>query len=89
MESGSRRVFRYSSTHEKEIPDGPIRGRMALQSVPSPCPRKGADGVCSRDWAKEGGRVDRQRPMPPEGSPVLPRRWVVERTLSPTISKGG
>jgi hypothetical protein len=24
MESGSRRVFRYSSTHEKEIPDGSI-----------------------------------------------------------------
>jgi D-alanyl-D-alanine carboxypeptidase len=37
---------------------------MELQSVPSPCPRKGADGVCSRDWAKEGGKVDRQRLMP-------------------------
>ena len=30
MKSGSRVVFRYSSTHEKEIPDGSIRRRMEL-----------------------------------------------------------
>ena len=34
------------------------------------------------EWAKEGVVVDRQRLMPPEGYLVLPRRWVVERTLS-------
>ena len=38
--------------------------------------------MCSREWAKEGVRVDRQRLMPPERFLVLPRRWVVERTLS-------
>jgi putative transposase len=31
---------------------------------------------------KEGVRVDWQRLMPPKGYLVLPRRWVVERTLS-------
>jgi hypothetical protein len=30
MKSGSRRVFRYSSTHEKDIPDGSFRRRMEL-----------------------------------------------------------
>ena len=34
MESGPRVVFRYSSTHEKEIPDGPIRRRMELYPQP-------------------------------------------------------
>jgi putative transposase len=34
------------------------------------------------EWAQEGVRVDWQRLMPPEGFVVLPRRWVVERTLS-------
>jgi putative transposase len=36
----------------------------------------------AREWAKEGVRVDWQRLMPPKGYLVLPRRWVVERTLS-------
>jgi len=36
----------------------------------------------AREWAKEGGSVDWQRLLPPEGFVVLPRRWVVERTLS-------
>src|SRR5215211_7040487 len=30
MKSGSRRVFRYSSTHEKALPDGSFRCRMEL-----------------------------------------------------------
>ena len=34
------------------------------------------------EWAKEGEKVDWQRLMPPKGFPVLPRRWVVERTFS-------
>jgi putative transposase len=34
------------------------------------------------EWAKEGVAVDWQKLMPPEGFVVLPRRWVVERTLS-------
>jgi putative transposase len=36
----------------------------------------------TREWAKEGVAVDWQKLMPPEGFVVLPRRWVVERTLS-------
>ena len=36
----------------------------------------------AREWAKEGVRVDWHRLMPPKGYLVLPRRWVVERTLS-------
>jgi putative transposase len=36
----------------------------------------------AREWAKEGVAVDWRKLMPPEGFVVLPRRWVVERTLS-------
>jgi putative transposase len=36
----------------------------------------------AREWAKEGVAVDWRKLLPPEGFVVLPRRWVVERTLS-------
>ena len=36
----------------------------------------------AREWAKEDVSVDWQRLLPPKGFVVLPRRWVVERTLS-------
>ena len=36
----------------------------------------------SREWAKEGVKVDWQKLTPPQGFVVLPRRWVVERTIS-------
>ena len=49
-------------------------------------PKKPApDGVLmkwAREWAKEGVRVNWQKLLPPKGYLVLPRRWVVERTLS-------
>jgi transposase len=34
------------------------------------------------EWAKEGKRVDWQKLLPPRGFQVLPRRWVVERSLA-------
>jgi transposase len=34
MKSGSRKVFRYSSTHEKALPDGCIRRRMEPHRAP-------------------------------------------------------
>ena len=36
----------------------------------------------AREWAKEGVAVDWQKLMPPKGFQVLPRRWVVERTIA-------
>jgi putative transposase len=36
----------------------------------------------AEEWAKEGVAVDWRKLLPPEGFVVLPRRWVVERTLS-------
>jgi len=36
----------------------------------------------ARECAKEGVAVDWQKLLPPKGFPVLPRRWVVERTFS-------
>jgi transposase len=36
----------------------------------------------AREWAKEGVAVDWEKLMPPQSFLVLPRRWVVERTLS-------
>jgi putative transposase len=34
------------------------------------------------EWAKEGVAVEWRKLRSPEGFVVLPRRWVVERTLS-------
>ena len=35
------------------------------------------------EWAKEGVAVDwRKLLLPPKGFQVLPRRWVVERTIA-------
>ena len=36
----------------------------------------------AREWAKEGVSVERQTLLPPKGFVVLPRRWVVERTIA-------
>ena len=36
----------------------------------------------AREWAKEGVRVEWEKFMPPKGFVVLPRRWVVERTIA-------
>jgi putative transposase len=36
----------------------------------------------AREWAKEGVAVDWETFMPPKGFQVLPRRWVVERTIA-------
>jgi putative transposase len=35
-----------------------------------------------REWAKEGVKVDLEHLLPPKGFQVLPRRWVVERTIA-------
>ena len=34
------------------------------------------------EWAKEGVAVDWRKLLPPKGFQVLPRRWVVERTIA-------
>ena len=36
----------------------------------------------AREWQREGEAVDGQKLLPPKGFLVLPRRWVVERTLA-------
>ncbi len=36
----------------------------------------------AREWANEGVAVDWRKLVPPEGFVVLPRRWVVERTIA-------
>jgi putative transposase len=36
----------------------------------------------AREWAKEGVALDWEKLMPPKGFQVLPRRWVVERTIA-------
>src|SRR5215218_6507695 len=40
MKSGSRGVFRYSSTHEKALPDGSIRCRMEIHRTSFACPQR-------------------------------------------------
>src|SRR5918992_1328444 len=36
----------------------------------------------AREWAKEGVKVDWERLLPPKGFQVLPKRWIVERTIA-------
>ena len=36
----------------------------------------------AKEWAKEGVAVDWRKLLPPKGYVVLPRRWVVERTIA-------
>jgi putative transposase len=36
----------------------------------------------AKEWAKEGLKVDFDKFMPSRGFQVLPRRWVVERTIA-------
>ncbi len=36
----------------------------------------------AREWEREGVSVDWQKLVPPRGFVVLPRRWVVERTIA-------
>jgi transposase len=36
----------------------------------------------AREWQREGVSVDWRKLMPPRGFVVLPRRWVVERTIA-------
>ena len=59
MKSGSRRVFRYSSTHENVLPDGFIRCRMELHRASFAHPH--------RTWTPQ----DPQSPRDPE-RPLLP-----------------
>jgi putative transposase len=36
----------------------------------------------AREWAKEGVAVDWEHLLLPKGFQVLPRRWIVERTIA-------
>jgi transposase len=45
-------------------------------------PKKPAPEEVLMRWARESVAVDWRKLLPPEGFLVLPRRWVVERTLS-------
>jgi putative transposase len=37
---------------------------------------------CAAEWQREGVAVDWRKVLPPKGYVVLPRRWVVQRTIS-------
>ena len=45
-------------------------------------PKKPAPKEVLMAWAKEGVKVDWEHLLPPKGFQVLPRRWVVERTIA-------
>jgi putative transposase len=47
-----------------------------------PAPEKVLETWTADEWAKEGKKVDWQKLLPPRGFQVLPRRWVVERSLA-------
>src|SRR5829696_3787259 len=63
----------------REDPGVECGSRRAPQRKPAP------EGVLMRwaaEWAKEGVAVDWRKLLPPKGFQVLPRRWVVERTIA-------
>ena len=75
MKSGSRRVFRYSSTHEKEIPHGSIRRRMELHRTShasSQRIRAAQDPRSSRDPERCLLPAEERMPVAP-ASPRLPQ----------------
>src|SRR5215208_6060499 len=77
MKSGSRRVFRYSSTHEKVLPDGFIRCRMELHRVSFARPH--------RTWTAE----DPQSPRDPERRLLPPKEAAGSGACSRTTFPGG
>src|SRR5215210_5068464 len=75
MKSGSRRVFRYSSTHEKEIPDGSFRRRMEMHKASPACPqrtRTAQNPHSSRDPKRRLLRPQERLPVAP-AAPRLPQ----------------
>ena len=52
-----------------------------VRKPPKPVPEEVAK-VWAREWAKEGKKIDWQRLMSTRGYVALPRRWVMERTLT-------
>jgi hypothetical protein len=73
MKSVPRVVFRYSSTHEKTLPDGSIRRRMELHRASPPCPqriRTAQDARTSRD---------------PERCLLHPKKWLSVASASPRL----
>ena len=53
-----------------------------VRRTPKPTPEKTAR-IWAEEWAKEGQEIDWQKLLPRRGFEVLlPRRWVVERTLA-------
>jgi putative transposase len=59
-----------------------LRWSVELVERPKKPVPEGVLMAWAREWAKEGVGVDWQKLLPPKGYVVLPRRWVVERTLS-------
>jgi putative transposase len=57
-----------------------------LERGSRPAPKKPAPEEVmmrwAREWAKGGVGVDWQKLLPPKGFQMLPRRWVVERTIA-------
>jgi len=61
---------------------GPRVERGAPRAPTKARPRRGALMRWAKEWAKEGMAVEWQKLLPPKGFLVLPRRWVVERTIA-------
>ena len=63
-------------------PEDPGLERGSPRACAQGCPRRGALRAWAREWAKVGVAVDWEKLMGPKGFQVLPRRWVVERTIA-------
>jgi transposase len=56
--------------------------RRARRASTKAGPGRGVEIRWAKEWAKESVAVDWQKLLPPKGFVVLPRRWVVERTIA-------
>ena len=79
LDAGYRGEDKGAGTGYREDP-GLERGSRGAPA--QACPRRGADGMGQGVGQKEGVAVDWQKLMSPKGFVVLPRRWVVERTIA-------
>src|SRR5918995_3875132 len=68
MKSGPLKVFRYSSTHEKEIPNGSFRRRMEIHRTPHARPQ----GTRTAENPQSSRDFERHLLPPKERLPVAP-----------------
>jgi hypothetical protein len=73
MKSGSRRVFRYSSTHEKALPHGSFRHPMEIHRTPRARPQRTRTAQNPESWRDFERHLLPPKKRLPVVAPLAPR----------------